>query len=74
MKESRSAFKILTCRPTGKRSLGRPRRRWKDNIRMDLKEIGINKRNWVDSTQNRNYWRTLVNAALNLRVQLVKSH
>ena len=45
IEEGRSAFKILTCRPTGKRSLGRPRRRWKDNIRMDLKEIGINTRN-----------------------------
>ena len=42
-----------------------PRRRWEDNIRMDLEEIGIN---WVDSAQDRNYWRALVNAALNLRV------
>ena len=45
MEESRSAFKMLTGKPTGKRSLGRPRRRWEDNIRMDLKEIGINTRN-----------------------------
>ena len=44
------------------------RRRWKDNIRMDLEEIGINAGNWVDSAQDRDYWRTLVNAALNLRV------
>ena len=43
----RSAFKILTGTPTGKRPLGRPRRRCEDNIRMDLKEIGINTRNWV---------------------------
>ena len=42
MEEGRSAFKILTGKPTGKRSLGRPRRRWEDNIRMDLEEIGIN--------------------------------
>ena len=48
--------------------MGRPRRRWEDNIRMDLKEIGINAGNWVDSAQDRNYWRVLVNAALNLRV------
>ena len=68
MKEGRSAFKILTSKPTGKRSLGRPRRRWEDNIRMDLKEIGINAGNWVDSAQNRNYWKALVNAASNLRV------
>ena len=46
----------------------RPRRRWEDNIRMDLKEIGIIKRNWVDLAQDREYWRALVNAALNLRV------
>ena len=44
------------------------RRRWEDNIRMDLEEIGINAGNWVDSAQGRNYWRALVNAALNLRV------
>ena len=68
MEESRSAFKILTGKPTGKRRLGRPRRRWEDNIRMDLEEIGINAGNWVDSAQDRDYWRALVNAALNLRV------
>ena len=55
-------------KPTGKRPLGRPRRRWEDNIRMDLEEIGIYVGNWVDSAQYRNYWRALVNAALNLRV------
>ena len=68
MEEGRSTFKILTGTPAGKRPLGRPRRRWKDNIRMDLNEIGINTRNWVDSAQDSDYWRTLVNAALNLRV------
>ena len=45
-----------------------PRRRWEDNIRMDIEEIGINAGNWVDSAQDRDYWRALVNAALNLRV------
>ena len=50
-----------------KRPLGRPRRRWEDNIRMDLTEIDINAGNWVDSAQDRNYWRSLGNAALNLR-------
>ena len=68
MEEGRSAFKILTGKPTGKRPLGRPRRRWEDNIRMDLEEIGVNAGNWVDSAQDRNYWRVLVNASLNLRV------
>ena len=68
MAESRSALKILTGKSTGKRPLGRPRRRWEDNIRMDLEEIGVNAGNWVDSTQDRDYLRALVNAALNLRV------
>ena len=53
--------------PRGKRPLGRPRRRWEDNIRMDLEEIGINAGNWVDSGLDRDYGRALVNAALNLR-------
>ena len=48
--------------------MGRPRRRWEDNIRMDLEEIGINAGSWVDSAQDRNYWRAFVNVALNLRV------
>ena len=68
MEESRSAIKILTGKPKGKRRFGRPRRRWEDNIRMDLEEIGTNAGNWVDSAQNRDYWRPLVNATLNLRV------
>ena len=69
MEEGRRVFKILTGKPTGKKKpLGRPKHRWEDNIRMDLEEIGINAGNWVDSAQDRNYWRALVNAALNLRV------
>ena len=68
MEEGRSAFKVLTGTPTGKRPLRRPRRRWKDNIRMDLKKIRVNMRKWNDSAQDRDYLRTLVNAALNLRV------
>ena len=59
MEEGRSAFKILTGKPTGKRPLGRPRRRCEDNIRIDLEEIGINAVNWVDSVQDRDYWRAL---------------
>ena len=57
-----------TSTPAGKSPLGRPRRRWVDNIRMYHKEIGTNTRNWVDSAQDRDYWRALVNAALNLHV------
>ena len=68
MEEGRSAFKMLTGKPTGKRPLGRPRRRWEDNIRMNLEELGINAGTWVDSAQDRDYWEALVNAALNLRV------
>ena len=64
MEEGRSAFKIFT----GKGHLGRPRRRWENNIRMDFEEIGIKAGNWVDSAQDRDYWRALVNAEFNLRV------
>ena len=59
---------MLTGKITGKRPLGRPRRRWEINIRMNLKYILINKRNWVVSALDTDYWRALVNAALNLRV------
>ena len=68
MEDGRSAFKIVTGKPTGKRPLGRPRRRWENNIRMDLEEIGFSPGNWVDSAQDGNYWRALVNAALKQRV------
>ena len=68
IEEGRSAVKLLTGTPKEKRSLGRPRRRREDHIRMDLKEIGINMRNWIDSAQDMVYWRAAVNAALNLRV------
>ena len=68
MEEGRSAFKILTGKPTGKRPLGRPRRGWEDKIRMDFEEIGISPGSWIDSAQDMNYWRAFVNATLNLRV------
>ena len=68
MNKGRSAFKILTGTPAGKMSLGRPKRRWEDSIRMDLKEIGINTRNWVDSAEDRDYWKALVNSVLNLLI------
>jgi hypothetical protein len=61
--EGRSSFKMLKGKPTGKRPLGRPGRRWEDNTRMDFEEINSNVGNWVDSAQDRNYWRVLVNAA-----------
>ena len=67
MEEGRSGLKILTDKLVAKRLLGKPRHGW-ENIRMDLNEIGVNTRNWVDLAQDKNYWRALVNAALNLRV------
>ena len=60
--------KFLTGTPTGKRPLGRPRRRWEDNIRVNLKKIDVNTRDWVDSAQDRDYWRALVKTALNFWV------
>ena len=68
MEEGRSAFKILTGNPLGKRPIGRPRHRSEDNIRMDFKDMGINAGNWVDSAEDRDYWRALVNVALKLGV------
>ena len=62
MEESRSAFKILTGKPTGKRFLERSKHKWEDNIKVDIKEIGVNTGKCVD------YWRGLMNVALNLRV------
>ena len=61
MKEGRGALKILTGKPAGKRSLWKPALRW-DNIRIDLKEIGVNTRNWVDLVQDKDYWRAFMNA------------
>ena len=68
MEEGRSSFKIWTGKPTKRRPLWRPRRRWEDSIRMDHKEIGANTRNLDYSALGRDYWIALVNAALNLRV------
>ena len=61
MEEGRSAYKILRGKPTRKRPLGRPRRTWQDNIRTDLEEIVINAGNLVDSIQDMDFWRALVN-------------
>ena len=68
MEEGRSAFKILTVKPTGKNPLRGSRHRWKENIRKDFKGIGISTRYWFGSAQDRDYWRSPVNAALNLQV------
>jgi hypothetical protein len=68
MGEKRIAYRILVGKPKGKRSLGRSRRRWVDNIKMDLKEIGWDGVDWIDVVQDRDKWRTLVNTVMNLRV------
>jgi hypothetical protein len=68
MEEKRNAYRILVGTPEGKRSLGRPRRRCVNNIRMDLREIGWDGVNWIDLAQDRDQWRALVNTVLNLRV------
>ncbi|KAJ4449178.1 hypothetical protein ANN_00574 [Periplaneta americana] len=68
MGESRNAYRVLVGRPEGKRPLGRPRRRWEDNIIMDLREVGCDDRDWINLAQDRDRWRAYVRAAMNLRV------
>jgi hypothetical protein len=68
MEEKRNGYRLLVRNPGGKRPLGRPRRRWVDNIRMDLGEVGWGDVDWIDLAQDRNRWRALVNSVLNLRV------
>jgi hypothetical protein len=70
MRDKRNACRILVGKPEGKRPLERPRRRWLDNIKMDLREIEWDGMHWFDMAQNRDQWRALVNTVLNLRVQL----
>jgi hypothetical protein len=64
----KNAYRLLVGKPEEKRPLERPRRRWMDNIRMDLGEVGWGDVNWIGLAQDRNRWRALVNSALNLRV------
>ncbi|KAJ4438640.1 hypothetical protein ANN_14587 [Periplaneta americana] len=68
MGESRNAYRVLVGRPAGKRPLGRPRCRWEDNIKMDLREVGYDGRDWINLAQDRDQWRAYVRAAMNLRV------
>jgi hypothetical protein len=68
MGEGRGVYRILVGRPEGKRPLGRPRRRWEDNFKMDLRETGIDGANWIQLAQGRVQWRACVNTVMNLRV------
>jgi hypothetical protein len=68
MEEGRRISAVLVWRPEGKRPLGIPRRRWEDNIRMDLREIGIDGANWIRLAQDRFQWRAFVNTVMNLWV------
>jgi len=68
MGEERGVYRVLVGKPEGKRQLGRLRRRWVDNIRMDLHEVGFGYMDWIGLTQDRDKWRTLVSAVMNLRV------
>jgi hypothetical protein len=68
MRAKRDVYRILLGNPGGKRPLGRPRRRWKDNIKLDLKEIRWGGMDWIDLTEDRSQWRALVNTVINLRV------
>jgi hypothetical protein len=66
--DKRNAYRILVEKPEGKRPLGRPRRRWVDNIRLDLGEIGSDCVDWIDVAQDRDQWRALVHRVMNPRV------
>jgi hypothetical protein len=66
--EKRNAYRILVGKPEGKRTLGRPRYRWVDNIKIYLKEIGWNGVDWIKLAQGMDQWRVLVNTVMNLRV------
>jgi hypothetical protein len=68
MGEGRGVYRVLVGRPEGKRPLGRPRRRWEDNIKANLREIGIYGANWIQLAQDTVQWRACVNTVMNLRV------
>jgi hypothetical protein len=68
MRQKRNTYRILVVGPERKRPLGRPSRRWEDNIKIDLRDIGRGGMDWIDLTQYRDQWRALVNTVMNLRV------
>jgi len=68
MGEKRGVYRVLVGKPEGKRPLERPRRRWVDNIRMDIQEVGCGYMDWIGLAQDRGRWRTFVSAVMNLQV------
>jgi hypothetical protein len=68
MGEKRNVYRLWVLKPEGKRPLGRPRRIWMDNIKMDLLEIGLNVMDWIGLAQDKYRWRALVNSVMNFRV------
>jgi hypothetical protein len=73
MGEERQVYKVLVGKPEGRRLLGRPRRRWEDGVRMDLREIGWGGVDWIRLAQDRDRWRDVVSAVMNLRVLAPRS-
>jgi hypothetical protein len=68
MGEGKGVYRVLVGKPEGKRPLGKPRRRWEDNIKACLQEVGYRGMDWIELAQNRDRWRTVVNVVMNLRV------
>jgi hypothetical protein len=68
MGEGRDVYMVLVGKPEGKRQLGRPRRRWENNIKMDLQEVGCGSMDWIELLQDTDTWRALVNAVMNIQV------
>ena len=68
MEQSRNAYRVLVGKPEVKRPSGRPRRRWKDNIKMDLREVDCDPGDWIDLAEDRDHWRAYVRAVMNLRI------
>jgi hypothetical protein len=73
MGEGRKVYRVAMGKPEGKRPLGRPRRKWEDGIKMDLREIGWGGVEWIQLAQDRDRWRAVVNAVMNLRVLVPRS-
>ena len=68
MGERRGVYRVLVGKPEGRRPLGRPRRRWEDNIKIDLQEVGCGGMDWIHLAHDRDRWRAVVNAVMNLRI------